>query len=200
MFLNHWPLGDVAVILSMIFKFIRQNSSIGSSCEIVLRWMPTKPHLWLVNIGSGNGLVPDGTKPLHELMLTQFAPYGVTRPQWVNLLKLNKGHHHMYKIQSSHFAPNNIWYTKLPWCSQTSVSEWVNQSCFISLHCRSASTSQLFNTGDSLSFLFAINSSPHSAAYMRQWICSALVQIMVGCLFSAKLLPKTMQGFYQLGP
>ena len=27
---------------------------------------------WLVNIGSGNGLVPDGTKPLPEPMLTKF--------------------------------------------------------------------------------------------------------------------------------
>ena len=28
------------------------------------------PHWWLVNIGSGNGLVPSGTKPLLEPMLT----------------------------------------------------------------------------------------------------------------------------------
>ena len=31
----------------------------------------TTPHLWLVNIGSGNGLVPSGNKPLPEPMLTQ---------------------------------------------------------------------------------------------------------------------------------
>ena len=32
----------------------------------------TAPRWWLVNIGSGNGLVPSGIKPLPELMLTQF--------------------------------------------------------------------------------------------------------------------------------
>ena len=37
---------------------------------IVLR-IPTKPYRWLVNIGSGNGLVPSGNKSLPELMLTQ---------------------------------------------------------------------------------------------------------------------------------
>ena len=42
-------------------------------------------HWWSVNVGSGNGLVPSGNKPLPEPMLTQtFAPYGVTGPQWVN--------------------------------------------------------------------------------------------------------------------
>ena len=42
----------------------------------------TRPYLWLVNIGSGNGLVPSGNKPLPEPMLTQI--YVVSRPQWVN--------------------------------------------------------------------------------------------------------------------
>ena len=32
----------------------------------------TGPHWWYINIGSGNGLVPSGTKPLPEPMLTQF--------------------------------------------------------------------------------------------------------------------------------
>ena len=32
----------------------------------------TKPLLWLINIGSGNGLVPSGNKPLPEPMFTQF--------------------------------------------------------------------------------------------------------------------------------
>ena len=41
---------------------------------------------------------------------------------------------------------------------------------------------------------FPINSSPPSDAYMRQWIGSALVQIMACCLFGTKLLFKPMQG------
>ena len=36
-------------------------------------------HWWSVNIGSGNGLVPLGNKPLPESMLTQIS--GGTRPQ-----------------------------------------------------------------------------------------------------------------------
>ena len=40
--------------------------------HMALIW-PGKSEIW-VNISSGNGLVPDGTKPLHELMLT----YGQT--------------------------------------------------------------------------------------------------------------------------
>ena len=45
-----------------------------------------------------------------------------------------------------------------------------------------------------------INSSPPSAAYMRQWIWSALVQIMACRPFSAKPLSKSMLGYCQLYP
>ena len=39
---------------------------------------------WQVNIGSGNGLVPSGTKPLPYPMLTKtHAAWGFTWPQWV---------------------------------------------------------------------------------------------------------------------
>ena len=34
------------------------------------------PHRWQVNIGSGNGLVPSGNKPLPEPMLTKLASLG----------------------------------------------------------------------------------------------------------------------------
>ena len=34
----------------------------------------TGPHWWSVNIGSGNGLVPSGNKPLPEPMLAQIIP------------------------------------------------------------------------------------------------------------------------------
>ena len=45
-----------------------QDNSLGPSCGIALRWMPQ--HLTKVNIGSGNGLVSSGTKPLPEPVLT----------------------------------------------------------------------------------------------------------------------------------
>ena len=46
----------------------------------------------------------------------------------------------------------------------------------------------------------SFNLSPPSAAYMRQWIGSALVQIMACRLFSAKPLSKPMLGYCQLDP
>ena len=57
---------------NMIIKFIRQNSNFQGhllcSCSpinvIILHWR-------LVNIGSGNGLVPLGNKPLPDPMLAQ---------------------------------------------------------------------------------------------------------------------------------
>ena len=44
------------------------------------------------------------------------------------------------------------------------------------------------------------NSSPPNAAYIRQWIWPALVQIMACRLFGAKPLSKPMPRFCQLGP
>ena len=41
----------------------------GISYEIAFRWMSL--YWWQVNIGSGNGLVPSGKKPLPEQMLIQ---------------------------------------------------------------------------------------------------------------------------------
>ena len=45
-----------------------------------------------------------------------------------------------------------------------------------------------------------INSSPPSAAYMRQWIRSTLVQIMACRLFGAKPLSEPVLGYCQLEP
>ena len=43
----------------------------------------TRSHWWLVNIDSGNGLVPDGTKPSLEPILTQFyGGGGVLKHLW----------------------------------------------------------------------------------------------------------------------
>ena len=50
----------------LVIDVLKLNISDG----IVLR-IATKPYRWLVNIGSGNGLVPSDTKPLPELILTK---------------------------------------------------------------------------------------------------------------------------------
>ena len=38
--LTYWPQGDVAVIVKYIYKLTVQHSSLGTCCEITLRWMP----------------------------------------------------------------------------------------------------------------------------------------------------------------
>ena len=47
----------------IIFKLMSRIDVLSLSCEIVLRWMP---HWWFIKIGSDNGLVPPGNKPLPE--------------------------------------------------------------------------------------------------------------------------------------
>ena len=47
---------------------------------------------------------------------------------------------------------------------------------------------------------YLINSSPPSAAYMRQWIKSALVDIIAYRLFGTKPLSKPLLGYCQLDP
>ena len=64
--------------------------SLGISCETIPRWRS----LVLTdkaNIGSDNGLLVSGNKILPEPMLTNFYDtYGVTRPQWVDIVKITK--------------------------------------------------------------------------------------------------------------
>ena len=52
----------------VIFKHIWRIDIFSFSLWNCLQVNATRPHWWLVNIGSGNGLVPSGTKPLPELM------------------------------------------------------------------------------------------------------------------------------------
>ena len=70
--LTHWP----REIWKQFYKYI--IAILSNSYEIA-----TEPHWWWVSIGSGNGLVVTGNKPLPQLMMTQI--YVVTRPQWVKL-------------------------------------------------------------------------------------------------------------------
>ena len=68
--LTHWPLGNEAVTLNWWFS----NSCQGYIEHFVWNCPQvnaTGLHWWYVNIGSGNGLVPSGNKPLPEPMLIQ---------------------------------------------------------------------------------------------------------------------------------
>ena len=53
-------------------------------------------------------------------------------------------------------------------------------------------------THAALGMIYTFNSSPPSAAYMRQWTGSALVQVMACRLFGAKPLPEPMLTYRQL--
>ena len=53
----------------VIFKLTSRIDILSIYFEIALRW---RPHWSLVNIGSGNGLIPSGNKLLPEPMLTKF--------------------------------------------------------------------------------------------------------------------------------
>ena len=59
------------VLKRLFFKLILQIGVLRTSCEISLEMSATEPHWRWVNMGSGNGLVPSGDKPLPEPMLTQ---------------------------------------------------------------------------------------------------------------------------------
>ena len=55
----------------------------GITCKIVLKINVTGANCWSVNIGSGNGLMPPGNKPLPEPMLTEF--YVALWRQWATM-------------------------------------------------------------------------------------------------------------------
>ena len=60
--LNHWPLGDVVKLVIFKLSHIteRYPEHFLWNCPQV---NATRPHYRLVNIGSGNGLMPSGTRP-----------------------------------------------------------------------------------------------------------------------------------------
>ena len=96
--LTHWPLEDAPVILIMIFKLIHVSRIIdiySIPCEIAPRWMLQGLLHVLVSIGSGNGLVLLGSKPLPESCWpSSMMPHGITRPQWVNTLRQKEDGRH----------------------------------------------------------------------------------------------------------
>ena len=77
---NGWHYDDD--IFNCIFLIENHSVLIKIPSMFVIRF----PNWQLISISSGNGLVPSGSKPLPEPMLTSIRTldvYGVTRPQWV---------------------------------------------------------------------------------------------------------------------
>ena len=177
----------------------------------------------LCYIGSGNGLLPDGNKPLPEPMLTYH--------QW-GQVAFFQGQFHMncWKIEFmkwvwkllfwnySHFSQVPISWLKLKkticlygyliilylgrltgrWTEREIEPKQMSTTFQITPH--------IFNMmGDlkqrePLANIWNLNSSPPIVTYMRQWIRSALLQIMACHLFGAKPLSEPMLGYCQLDP
>ena len=57
-----------SVFVKLILRII-----LRISCDFGFRWVPQNPCLWEFNIGSGNGLVPSGNKPLPEPILIKIS-------------------------------------------------------------------------------------------------------------------------------
>ena len=57
-------------VKSVIFQHMLWIKFVSNSWEIAFRWIPQNTFDDKVNIGSGNGLVPSGNKPLAKPMLT----------------------------------------------------------------------------------------------------------------------------------
>ena len=66
---THWLLGEPYI--KLFLKLISVIDILWISSKNCPQVNSTKPHWWLVNTGSGKGLVPSGTKPLPEPVLTQ---------------------------------------------------------------------------------------------------------------------------------
>ena len=93
---------------------------------------------------------------------------------------------HKMKIFSDGFSRHrrfDIYVREVPYTDEfpyeCNIDEWYRAKC-------------------SINYLIRLKSSPPSVAYMRQWIMSALVQIMACRLFGAKPLSKPMLGYFLL--
>ena len=65
--LTYWPLGALSGDFQANFRDWWLRYLLWNCRQLNV----TGPYWWLVNIGSGNGLVPSGNKPLPESLLTQ---------------------------------------------------------------------------------------------------------------------------------
>ena len=135
----------------------------------------------------------------------------------VHISVLNGAFWDMEQVHSVIFESGLLWYqcqwfTHHGWwhiipCTYLVIvlSHWPFQSCMkhpITFCVWSIMETDGSNLNNGSSWTIAmLNSSPPSAAYMRQWIRSALVQIMAWRLFAAKPLSlKPMLGHCQLYP
>ena len=75
-------LGRYSCDLELIFKICIKDRHLKYFMSMCPQLNVTRSHWWLVSIGSSNGLVPSGNKPLLEPMSTQI--YVSIVYQWLN--------------------------------------------------------------------------------------------------------------------
>ena len=84
--------GSVFFVKNLIFKFLKQNNSLGTHSEIQLLSAEVNAielHQWEVMIGSGNGLVLGQARShyLNQCWPRSMSPYCVNRTQCVNFAR-----------------------------------------------------------------------------------------------------------------
>ena len=89
--LTHWLLGDVAIILEVSFSNSLYTTVARALVVKSLSGECQRASLMKINIGSGNGLVPSGNKPLPEPVLSQMYVtiwhHQATMSSWSNELR-----------------------------------------------------------------------------------------------------------------
>ena len=92
----------------IIFKFIIQNSRLGTHCETALRWMPLNFTNEKSTLFQLMAFMPSGNKPLSEPMLIHYlgkcwprsmSQYSILR-QWVNFDTFTRTPVHVSKMNS----------------------------------------------------------------------------------------------------
>ena len=150
-------------------------------------------------IGSVNRLVPSGYKPLPEPMMTEnytYLSYDAIRAQWVNIFMAALNFQEKEKFNSEWRILTHCLLVK----PYNIVKTWSMLTQLLD--------SFLTAPGHYLNLCWLIISEilhhsfnpSRSAAYMHQWIETALVQIMACCLFGTKPLSKPRLFYCQLDP
>ena len=124
--LTHWPLGDFKEIFrKVIFQLILMIDGWNISCKIVLKWMPmdfTNGKSTLVQVMAWCRQAT--SHYLSQCWPRSLSPYGVIRPQWVNLWKGhcdNSGCNFHWKISA--LISRNM-------CKIFKSSQWYGRSCW----------------------------------------------------------------------
>ena len=124
-----------------------------------------------------------------------FVSFVETETVKVNEIHLLGRENHAYTV---YLIMSISWLLIAWWCNEPGHQQQCNWPSFCGIFCWPHKKVDLVFMKYLPAPTKRVNSSPPSAAYMHQWIGSALVQIMACRLFGAKPLSKTMLAYCQL--